>query len=238
VTGPARVVIADDHPMFRAGLRAVLAASPDVDVIGEASDGAELLTLVDQTQPDVVLTDLSMPRLDGITATRQIHTHYPGIGILVLTMHDDDEAVFGALRAGALGYLLKGAEQEEIVRAIQSVASGHAVYGPAVARGIVTFYTGATDRYAAQAFPELTTRERQVLDLVAAGRGNHDIAQRLVLSEKTVRNNITTILTKLQVHDRASAVAKARDAGMGIATHNPPTPSARHQADSMEGGHL
>lgn len=225
MTGPTHVVIADDHPMFLAGLRAVLAPSTEVDVIGEAQDGEQLLTLVDQAQPDVVLTDLAMPRLDGITAIRHIHTHHPDVAILVLTMHDDDEAVFGALRAGALGYLLKGAEQEEIVRAIQSVASGHAVYGPAVAHRIVTFYTRAADRYAAQVFPELTARERQVLDLVAAGRGNHDIATCLVLSEKTVRNNITTILTKLQVHDRAAAVAKARDAGMGSTSHHPPPPS-------------
>lgn len=216
MTGPTRVVIADDHPMFRIGLRAVLNASPDVQVIGEAADGQELITLVETTEPDVVLTDLAMPGTDGTTATRQIHTHRPDLGILVLTMHDDDETVFAALRAGALGYLLKGAEQEEIVHAIRAVASGHAVYGPAVARRIVNFYTGTQDRYAAQVFPELTARERQVLNLVAAGRGNHDIAQRLVLSEKTVRNNITAILTKLQVHDLASAVAKARDAGMGL----------------------
>jgi DNA-binding NarL/FixJ family response regulator len=157
----------------------------------------------------------AMPGLDGATAARQILDRFPGIGVLVLTMHEDDEALFGALRAGARGYLLKGADREEIVRAVLAVAAGDAVYSANVARRIVGFFTSAHQTYTAQVFPELTGREREILDLVAAGLGNHEIARRLVLSEKTVRNNVAAILTKLQVPDRAAAVAKARDTGLG-----------------------
>lgn len=210
-----RVVLADDHPMFRYGLRAALSAAVEVDVVGEAGDGAELLTVVGQTRPDVVLTDLAMPKLDGVSATRQVVEQQPDVGVLVLTMHADDEAVFAALRAGARGYLLKGADRADIVRAILAVASGEAVYDAAVARRIIDFFTGAQHRYAEQAFPQLTPREREVLDLVAQGRGNHDIARRLALSEKTVRNHVSAILFKLRVADRAEAVAKARDVGLG-----------------------
>jgi DNA-binding NarL/FixJ family response regulator len=215
MSAPVRVVIADDHPMFRYGLRAVLAASTEVEVVGDAADGGQLVALVEHTQPDVVLTDLAMPGLDGATAARQILDRFPGIGVLVLTMHEDDEALFGALRAGARGYLLKGADREEIVRAVLAVAAGDAVYSANVARRIVGFFTSAHQTYTAQVFPELTGREREILDLVAAGLGNHEIARRLVLSEKTVRNNVAAILTKLQVPDRAAAVAKARDTGLG-----------------------
>ena len=212
---PVRVVIADDHPMFRYGLRAVLAASTEVEVVADAADGVELVRLVDQLQPDVVLTDLAMPGMDGIAAVRQILERSPGTGVLVLTMHEDDEALFGALRAGARGYLLKGSDGEEIVRAVLAVACGDAVYSASVARRIVGFFTSAHETYTAQVFPELTAREREILDLVASGLGNHEIARRLVLSEKTVRNNVASILTKLQVPDRAAAVAKARDTGLG-----------------------
>jgi DNA-binding NarL/FixJ family response regulator len=219
VNAPVRIVIADDHPMFRYGLRAVLAAAAEVEVVGDAADGGELVVLVEQTRPDVVLTDLAMPGLDGATAARQILDRFPGIGVLVLTMHEDDEALFGALRAGARGYLLKGADREEIVRAVLAVAAGDAVYSATVARRIVGFFTSAHQSYTAQVFPELTTREREILDLVAAGLGNHEIARRLVLSEKTVRNNVAAILTKLQLPDRAAAVARARDSGLGTPTN-------------------
>jgi DNA-binding NarL/FixJ family response regulator len=215
MTIPVRAVIADDHPMFRYGLRAVLADSAEVDVVGDAADGNQLITLVEQTQPDVVLTDLAMPGMDGVGAARQILERFPAIGVLILTMHDDDEALFAALRAGARGYLLKGAERDEIVRAVLAVAAGDAVYSASVARRIVGFFTGARQTYTAQVFPDLTAREREILDLIAAGLGNHEIARRLVLSEKTVRNNVSAILTKMQVSDRAAAVAKARDAGLG-----------------------
>lgn len=214
-TTPVRVVIADDHPMFRYGLKAVLAAAQEVEVVGEAATGEELLRVVEQTSPDVVLTDLAMPGLDGIAATRAILHRHSGTGVLVLTMHEDDEALFGALRAGALGYLLKGADRAEIIRAILAVASGEALYGATVARRIVNFFTDAQQQYAAQVFPELTSRERDVLALVAVGYGNHEIARRLGLSEKTVRNHVSAITAKLQVHDRAAAVAAARDAGLG-----------------------
>jgi DNA-binding NarL/FixJ family response regulator len=215
MTTPVRVVLADDHPMFRYGLRAVLEGAEEVTVVGEAADGQQLLALVEQTRPDVVLTDLTMPGLDGATATRQLLQRHPELGVLVLTMHEDDEMLLRALRAGARGYLLKGADKAEILRALLAVASGEAVYGAPVARRIVAFFTGAQQRYAARVFPELTDRERQVLELVAAGQGNHEIARRLVLSEKTVRNHVSAILVKLQVPDRAAAVAKARDAGLG-----------------------
>jgi DNA-binding NarL/FixJ family response regulator len=210
-----RVVIADDHPMFRYGLSAALASTGEVTVVGEAADGAELITVVDDTTPDVVLTDLTMPGLDGATATATILAHHPQIAVLVLTMHDDNQALVGALRAGARGYLLKGADRTEIIRAVLAVATGEAVYGPAVAARITALVTGTQPAHAAKILPELTDRERQVLDLVAAGRGNHDIARQLTLSEKTVRNHVSTIMWKLQVRDRAAAVAKARDAGLG-----------------------
>jgi DNA-binding NarL/FixJ family response regulator len=215
VPRPVRLVIADDHPMFRYGLIAALAANPDVEVVGEAGDGRELLAVADATNPDVVLTDLAMPTLDGVSATRVLLERHPDVAVLMLTMHENDEALFGALRAGARGYLLKGADRDRIVRAILAVADGDAVYGEQVARKIADFFTSAPRTYAAHVFPELTERERELLDLVAAGIGNHEIARRLVLSEKTVRNHVSTIFNKLHVHDRAAAVAKARDAGLG-----------------------
>lgn len=210
-----RVVLADDHPMFRYGLAAILAGTAEIKVVGEADDGQQLVALVERELPDVVLTDLAMPGLDGATATTRILHRHPNIGVLVLTMHEDDEALFAALRAGVRGYLLKDADRDDIVRAVLAVAAGEAVYGAAVARRIVDFFTSARQRYAAQVFPELTAREREVLNLVATGCGNHEIARRLVLSEKTVRNHVATILTKLQAPNRAAAVAKARDAGIG-----------------------
>ncbi|MFD7711217.1 response regulator [Streptomyces sp. NPDC059786] len=210
-----RVVVADDHPMYRYGLVAALGTGGEVEVVGEAASGDELLAVADRTSPDVVLTDLTMPGLDGAGATRALLARHPGLGVLVVTMHEDDQALFAALRAGARGYLLKDADREEIVRAILALAGGDAVYGGAVARRIVDFFTGAHRDYAARVFPELTEREREVLDLVALGCGNHQIARRLTLAEKTVRNHVSAILYKLQVSDRAAAVARARDAGLG-----------------------
>ncbi|GAB3192134.1 response regulator transcription factor [Geodermatophilus arenarius] len=208
-----RVVLADDHPMYRYGLRSVLDAAPEVEVVGEAADGAELLALVARTAPDVVLTDLAMPRLPGIAAIDELTRRRPGLGVLVLTMHEDDASLFGALRAGARGYLLKGADAGEIVRAVLAVADGDAVYGGAVARRVADALTGTAPR--APAFPELTGREREVLELLAAGLPTGQIARRLALSDKTVRNHVSAVLTKLQVPDRAAAVARARDAGLG-----------------------
>jgi len=212
---PVRVVLADDHPMFRYGLRTVLDDAPEVEVVGEAASGRELLDVVAETQPDVVLTDLGMPDLDGAAATHELLARHPAIAVLVLTMHDEDESVFSALRAGALGYLLKGTDGPALVRAVLAVAQGDAVYGAAVAQRIVAFYSGAHQRYAAQAFPNLTRRERDVLDLLATGARNHEIARRLGLSEKTVRNHVSALLLKLQAPDRTAAAGRARDAGLG-----------------------
>ena len=174
-----RVVLADDHPMYRFGLRAVLDAAPEVEVVGEAADGAELLAVVARCAPDVVLTDLSMPRLPGTAAIDELTRRRPGLGVLVLTMHEDDASLFGALRAGARGYLLKGADAGEIVRAVLAVAGGDAVYGGAVARRVVDALTGTAAR--APALPELTAREREVLELLAAGLPTGQIARRLPL---------------------------------------------------------
>ncbi|MGR7025937.1 response regulator [Geodermatophilus sp. URMC 62] len=208
-----RVVLADDHPMYRFGLRAVLDASPEVEVVGEAADGAELLAVVARCTPDVVLTDLSMPQLSGTAAIDELSRRRPGLGVLVLTMHEDDASLFGALRAGARGYLLKGADREEIVRAVLAVAAGDAVYGGAVARRVADALTGRAS--AAPVLPGLTGREREVLELLAAGLPTGQIARRLALSDKTVRNHVSAVLTKLQVPDRAAAVARAREAGLG-----------------------
>ncbi len=208
-----RVVLADDHPVYRFGLRAVLDASPEVEVVGEAADGAELLAQVARCSPDVVLTDLSMPTLSGTAAIDELTRRRPGLGILVLTMHEDDASLFGALRAGARGYLLKGADRDEIVRAVLAVAGGDALYGGAVARRVADALTGTATR--TPVLPELTGREREVLELLAAGLPTGRIARRLGLSDKTVRNHVSAVLTKLQVPDRAAAVSRAREAGMG-----------------------
>jgi len=210
-----RVVVADDHPMYRYGLRAVLEQSESVDVVASVGDGEELVRATSELCPDVVITDLSMPDLDGVEATRLLLKTQPGLAVLVLTMHEDDEHVFAAVRAGARGYLVKGSGGEEIVRAVLAVASGDAIYGGAVARRIVAFYAGEGDESpTARAFPELTPREREVLDLLATGTRNHEIARRLGMSEKTVRNHVSQVLLKLHVPDRTSAALRARDAGL------------------------
>lgn len=211
---PVRVVIADDHPMVRYGITAVLAGSEEVTVVGEAANGHDLMTLVAREHPDVVVTDLAMPGMGGTEAIAQLRTAHPEVATLVLTMHADDESIFAAMRAGAGGYLLKGADSAELVRAILAVASGEAVYGAEVARKITGFFTGAPRTYVAQAFPELTDRERDVLNLVAAGLRNSEIAARLNLSDKTVRNHMSSILVKLHVPDRTAAAIKARNAGL------------------------
>lgn len=212
-----RVVVADDHPVFRYGLLAVLEGADGIEAVGEAEDGAQLLEVVERERPDVVVTDLHMPGLDGVAATREVLARAPGTGVLVLTLHDDDATVTAALRAGALGYLVKGADRGEIVRAVEAVPAGQAVYGPSVGRRIVGFYTGVQERYSAQVFPQLTAREREVLDLVAAGCGNHAVAARLHLTEKTVRNHVSALLFKVGVPDRGALLVAAREAGLGRA---------------------
>lgn len=220
MTSPVRVLIADDHPMFRDGLRAALAAVPQIEIVGTAADGEQLLELVATTQPDVVLTDLTMPGVDGTAATRQIHEQFPNVKVIALTMHEDDAQLLGVLRAGARGYLVKGAEREEIVLAVLAVlavAAGESVFSGAASQRLLDFFTSTTPSAAPVPFPNLTNRERDVLELVAQGLGNNEIAHRLALSEKSIRNNLATIYTKLEVNNRAAAVARSRDAGLGHA---------------------
>ena len=206
-----RILIADDNPEFREGLRGLLAGAPDTAVVGEATTGDQAIALAARLQPDVALMDLKMPGLNGIEATRRIVSASPHIGVLVVTMFEDDDSVFAAMRAGARGYLLKGALKAETLRAIRAVASGEAIFSPAIARRLMTFFA----RPAAPALPELTDREREILTLIAQGRSNQQIAEQLYLSLKTVRNHVSNIFGKLQVVDRAQAVLRAREAGLG-----------------------
>jgi DNA-binding NarL/FixJ family response regulator len=212
---PLRIIVADDHPVFRSGLRMMVRSEPELELVGEAETGSRAVELALGTEVDVVVMDLHMPDLNGIEATRRILEVRPEIGVLVLTMLQDDESVFAAMRAGAKGYLLKGAGQEEIVRAILAVGSGEAIFGPEVARRVVEFFTTPRPSHAAQAFPELTDRERELLELIAQGRSNAWIAHHFVLSQKTVRNHVSNIFTKLRVADRAEAIVRAREAGLG-----------------------
>jgi len=210
-----RVALADDHPMFRAGLRMVLDSDPAVVVVGEATTGVEAVALAAAERPDVIVMDLNMPDMNGVEATRRIIAAGPGIGILVLTMVDDDESVFAAMRAGARGYLLKGAGPDEVLRAVRAVASGTAVFGPSIARRLIDYFGAVRPQVPGVAFPELTEREREILNFVAAGERNTAIAQRLFLSPKTVRNHVSNIFSKLQVADRSQAIVRAREAGLG-----------------------
>src|SRR5580704_9140983 len=214
MTEPIRVLIADDHPLFRDGLTALLTEGPDTELAGAATSGTEAVDLARETQPDVVIMDLHMPGLNGIEATRRIVADSPHIAVLVLTMFDDDDSIFSALRAGARGYLLKGADQEQIRAAIHAAANGEIIFGTQLAARMLAYFTTPAAA-PAPVFPQLTDREREVLDLVAQGRANPVIATRLGLSQKTVRNHVSNILTKLQVADRAQAIVQARDAGLG-----------------------
>ena len=211
---PIRVLIADDHPFFRDGLRVLLEATPDTLLVGEATSGEEAIAQAVALQPDIILMDLKMPGLNGIEATRRIAAALPHIGILVVTMFEDDDSVFAALRAGARGYLLKGADKAEIVRAINGVASGEAIFGPAIAQRLIAFFSAPQTPVPPPVLPELTDREREILVLMTHGLSNQAIADRLVVSLKTVRNNVSNIFSKLQVADRAQAILRARDAGL------------------------
>jgi DNA-binding NarL/FixJ family response regulator len=212
-TEAIRLLIADDHPVFRHGLKALLSAEPGTEVIGEASTGEEAIALAERFQPDIVLMDLNLPGMNGIEATRRIVNANTHIGVLVITMFDDD-SVFAAMRAGARGYILKGTEGEETLQAIRAVARGEAVFSPAIAERLIQYF-GAARPAAVKPFPELTERERELLSLLAQGYTNAAIAERLVISQKTVRNHITSIFSKLQVADRAHAIIRAREAGLG-----------------------
>jgi DNA-binding NarL/FixJ family response regulator len=210
-----RVLIADDHPLFREGMRGRLDRVADVAVVGEAASGDEAVELAHKLEPHIILMDIKMPGLNGIEATREIQRANPQIGILVLTMFEDDDSVFAAMRAGAKGYLLKDSGGEGVVHAIRAVASGEAVFGPGVAERIIGYFSAPRAAAPQRAFPELTEREEEVLSLVAQGKSNREIARQLFVSLKTVRNHVSNILLKLQVADRAQAVIRARDAGMG-----------------------
>jgi DNA-binding NarL/FixJ family response regulator len=208
------VLIVDDHPLVLSGLHALLETLDGIEVVGQAVDGHEAVTRTMSLRPDVVVMDLQLPQLDGVEATRQIAQRLPGTAVLVLTMHDDDASVFAAIRAGARGYLLKGAGQEDVARAIAAVSRGEAIFGPAVAGRLLQFFAAGPES-AALPFPQLTPREREILDLMAGGLTNAEIGQRLFLSSKTVSNNVSVIFDKLQVAGRPKAIVQARNAGLG-----------------------
>lgn len=211
------ILIADDHPVFRDGIRALLEATPDTEVVGEATTGEEAVSLADQLNPDLILMDVQMPGLNGIEATRHIVAANPDVRILMVTMFEDDASVFAAMRAGARGYVLKDATREDIRRAIQAVGNDEAIFSSAIATRLITFFSEPPGTIPKNMFPELTNREREILDLVAQGENNQGIAKRLSLSPKTVSNYVSNILNKLQVAGRAQAIIKAREAGLGSA---------------------
>ncbi len=214
MTRTITVLIADDHPLFRDGLRSLISDTEGLELVGESSDGEEAVALAAQHRPQVVLMDLTMPGTGGVEATRRIVEEGTAGAVLVLTMHDDDGNVFAAMRAGARGYILKGAPGDEIVESIRIVASGRAILGQEFAERMDRYFARPRGTATNTAFPQLSSRELEVLALVAGGLSNEEISARLVLSKKTVQNNVSAILTKLGVPTRAAAVAKARDAGI------------------------
>jgi DNA-binding NarL/FixJ family response regulator len=209
-----RILIVDDHPLFRKGLRMVLSSLPDMLVAGEATTAQEAITQAGSLQPDLILMDLQMPGGSGLTAVRHITNHYPHIRILVVTLFADDESVFTALRAGARGYILKDADETEMIRAIRAVAQGEAIFSPAIATRLIDFFATTPTTASQSIFPDLTDREREILTLIARGEKNATIAEKLTISLKTVRNHVSNIFSKLQVADRAQAAIRAREAGL------------------------
>jgi len=210
-----RILIADDHPLFRDGMHGLLDSVPDTEVVGEAATGDEAIALAATLQPDVILMDIKMPGVNGIRATREILHTSPHISILVVSMLEDNDSVFAAMRAGARGYVLKGVNQAEILRAIRAVANGEAIFGPGIAQRLIGFFAAARPTVPPRIFPELTEREGEILAVIAQGRSNEEIAEQLSLRLKTVRNHVSNIFSKLQVADRAQAVIRAREAGLG-----------------------
>ena len=221
---PIKVLIADDHVFYREGVRALLSNVPEVEVVGEANNGEEAIAQANAVKPDVILMDLKMPDMNGIDATRHIHEANPNIGVLVITMFDDDDSVFAAMRAGARGYLLKDADKDEVVRAIVAVERGEAIFSPAIAQRMVQYFSSSTSsskKNQPDEFAELTERELEILDLIAQGHNNLAISNKLSLSIKTVQNYVSSILTKLQVADRSQAIIHAREAGFGKTARSP-----------------
>lgn len=213
---PIHVLIADDHRLYREGVRKMLSVAPDIEIVGEAVSGEEAIAQALLLQPDVILMDLKMPGVNGIEATRRILYASPRIGVLVLTMFETDETVFAAMRAGARGYLLKDVDQEDVIRAVKAVSRGEAIFSPAIAERLIHYFAALRPAAADLAFPELTDREREILHLIAQGHNNSEIAERLLLRTKTVQNHVSNIFSKLQVADRAQAIVRARDAGLGL----------------------
>jgi DNA-binding NarL/FixJ family response regulator len=211
---PIRILIADDHQPFRRGLRAMLNSETDLDVVGETETGQATVAQAETLQPDLVLMDLNMPGFNGLEATRRILHTSPHIRILVLTMADDDESVFAALRAGARGFLVKGALKADVLRAIRAVYNGDAIFSPGVAQRLIHYFSNARSQLPMDSFPELTDRERQILTMMVQGHAAQGIADILVLSVKTIRNHISNICTKLEVSDRTQAILRAKNAGV------------------------
>lgn len=209
-----RIIIADDHPLFRKGMRAMLESLPEMEVVGEAATGEAAIALAGDLAPDVIVMDLQMPGGTGLAATRAILNASPHIRILMVTLFDDGESVFTALRAGARGYILKDTEAGEMARAVQAVSRGEAIFSPAIANRLIDFFATPHPLVPKEVFPSLTEREREILSLIAQGRANADIARQLSLSVKTVHNYVSNIFSKLQVADRAQAILRAREAGM------------------------
>jgi DNA-binding NarL/FixJ family response regulator len=212
---PVRVMVADDHEIIRSGIRTLLASTQEAEIIGETVNGQETVSQALALQPDVILMDIQMPDMNGIEATRRIHNASPQIGIIIVTIFEDDDTVFSAMRAGARGYILKGTDQVELLRAIQAAASGEALFSPGIANRMIGYFSRLEKSADQPVFPELTEREREILALIASGMNNTQIAERLVLSQKTIRNHISNIFSKLQVADRAEAIVRAHKAGLG-----------------------
>ncbi len=210
-----RILIVEDHPMFRDGLLRMLETVEEFEVVGEAASGVEAVELAEKLNPDIVLMDLNLPEMSGIEAAKKIAQTKPEIGVLVLTMYDDDSSVFAAMRAGARGYLLKEANRNDIIRAIQAVGGGEAIFSPAIARRMMYYFEAKAKPGMSDVFPQLTEREREVLDYIARGKNNAEIAGTLGLNQKTVRNHVSNILSKLHASDRAHAIIMAREAGLG-----------------------
>jgi DNA-binding NarL/FixJ family response regulator len=215
MTSVVRVLVADDHPVVRSGLEGVLSSLDGFEVVAVAADGAEAVREAVLHGPDVVLMDLHMPGTDGLTAIRELARVAPAVRVCVLTMYDDDESLFAAMRAGAQGYLLKGAEQEEIARAVRAIAAGEAIFGPGIAVRVLRQLNAPPAEASPTPFPELTARELEILDLLASSQTTSAIARRLDVTIKTVSNHVSNVLTKLQVSDRTQAAILARDAGLG-----------------------